>query len=79
MNLYVVHDMLAEESGPVFESKTDATAVRAFRRGFEKLPAGEAREFRLLRLGTIDHATNQMTLELHPVEVFVPAESEVSK
>lgn len=73
MTIYTIHDKLAEESGPVFEAKNDATAVRAFNHLIGT--SGEevnSREYSLLRLADIDHSTNVVTLCLPPVEVFVP-------
>ena len=68
MQLYVIYDKLAEESGPVFEAKNDAVARRSFLRTWaEKGAAPE--EFRLLRLGTIDHQTQTIRLEDVPEEV----------
>lgn len=69
MNLYVIHDLLAEESGPIFESKNDATALRQFKRVFEDRPDSDRSSFKLLRLGTIDHTTSRVSLEEIPQEV----------
>lgn len=69
MNLYVIYDMLAEESGPIYESKNDATALRQFKRVFEQRPDSEMSSFKLLRLGTIDHTSSRVTLEDVPEEV----------
>lgn len=74
MNLYVIHDKLAEESGPLFEAKNDATASRSFNQLIEQNPGTRVTEFALLRLGSIDHATNAVTLLENPEVVFVPQE-----
>lgn len=70
MNLYVIYDKLAEESGPLFEAKNDAVARRSMLRTWNEKQANLG-EFALLRLGTIDHSTQRVTLEDVPVEVMV--------
>lgn len=57
MNLYVVYDKVAGESGPVFEAKNHGTAARNYRREMEKLPTSAA-EYMLLHVGSIDHDTS---------------------
>lgn len=67
--LYVIYDKVAMESGPVFEAKNQGVAQRNFVRFMAKTDSGE--DFRLLRLGTIDHDTQLVELEDVPVEVPV--------
>lgn len=68
MNLYVVFDVLAGESGPVFESKNDETAARAFRRLLQEQRSVSS-EYRLMRIGTIDHAGSVLVVEQPWAEV----------
>ena len=39
MNLYVIYDRVAQESGPVFEAKNDGIAVRQMRNLLSENPA----------------------------------------
>lgn len=73
MNLYVMHDKLAEESGPIFEAKNDAVATRAFHNLLSDC-AGRVSEYALLRLGVVDHAINKITLTELPEEICVFAQ-----
>lgn len=75
MNLYVVYDRLAEESGPVFEAKSDAVAVRAFNNMMAKSDAGTVGEFALFCMGSIDHGINKMLADETPRLVSVPQEA----
>lgn len=71
MKIYCVYDRVGEESMPIFESRNDGTAMRAYQKGIinaNDIPDGE---LMLLCLGEIDHDTNLITLEEHPREVFV--------
>lgn len=61
MNLYVIFDRVAEESGPIFEAKNDGTAARAARDLVATAKGARAHEFQLLKLGTIDHEKNAIT------------------
>ena len=58
VNLYVIHDTLAERSGPIFEAYNDEVAVRAFHRIVAKEDIAEDCE--LTFLGTLDHETNEL-------------------
>lgn len=69
-NLYTIFDRVAEESGPVFEAKNDAVALRKFR-DFMKSNPIDPREFRLVALGRIDHATNKLTVLATPMDLDV--------
>lgn len=61
MLLCVIFDKLAEESGPVFESKTVAVAQRQYRNlvAQGRISSGD---YQLLVVGAIDHATNRLTV-----------------
>lgn len=69
MNLYVIHDRVAQESGPVFEAKNDAVAVRNMRNTLLENQAAKPLEFALLRVGTINHETSVITPLGVPVDV----------
>lgn len=55
MNLYVIYDKVAEESGPVFEAKNDAVAARKMR-DFAKSNPIDPSEYKLLYVGNINHS-----------------------
>ena len=53
--IYCLYDTVAEESGPLFEAKTDAMAKRIFD-NIKEFPEGATREdFRLFKLGSYFH------------------------
>lgn len=52
MNLYCIYDRVAEESGPLFESKNDLMALRMY--NGVNLP-GNPEDFELLKLGVYHH------------------------
>ena len=69
MFLYVIYDKIAQEAGPVFESKNDLTAARGFRLG---IPANaNPSEFSLLCIGSISHDPVKITGFETPREVVV--------
>lgn len=59
-NLYVVYDRVAEESGPVFEAKNDGVALRRFSMLMQENSSKGLipEDFRLLKVGEIDHSTS---------------------
>ena len=69
MNLYVVFDRMAQESGPVFEAKNDPVAARQTRALIAQAPGANILEFQLLKLGTIDHETNAIEALGAPLDV----------
>lgn len=70
MNLYVIYDTLAKESGPVFEAKNHDVAIRNVNRELrEKITNPE--EFILLHVGTIDHESNRLVSTDEPDHVMV--------
>lgn len=60
VNLYVVYDRIAEESGPVYEAKNDGVAVRKYLQMLEK-SAVRLSDYQLLCVGSIDHESNKLT------------------
>ena len=67
--IYVIYDKVAQESGPIFEAKNEAVAQRQFVRVVGQAPDPD--DFRLLRIGVMEHDTSVVTLEVPPVEVPV--------
>lgn len=67
--LYVVYDKVACESGPVFEAKNDAVAIRHF--GLCMAKCSDTTEFKLLKVAEIDHDTNVIVGSLIPDEIEV--------
>lgn len=59
MNMYVVVDKVAEESGPIFEAKNHGVAIRSYNQitSKSKVPSNE---YSLLCLGIFDHDNNKM-------------------
>lgn len=69
MFLYSIFDKVAQEGGPVFESKNDLTAARAFRMSVP--PNSNPNEFSLLCIGTVSHDPVKLTAFETPREVVV--------
>lgn len=69
MRVYVIFDRVAQESGPLFEAKNDAVAVRQARNLIASANGARPDEFRLLYMGDIDHDTNMLSLASPPVDV----------
>lgn len=59
--LYVIYDRAAEESGPIYEAKNDAIALRNFSQVVDGKPFSEDQE--LLCVGEIDHETHEIIVE----------------
>lgn len=70
MQVYTIRDRLAKESGPVFESKNNNTALRFYRSGLaaQKLPESE---YELYRIGAIDHETDRFVVLDQPELIVV--------
>jgi len=69
MRLYIIRDMVAEESGPVFEAKNDGVARRGFKQALEKSRGGLG-EFRLMCIGEFDHDKDLLQAFPFPQEVI---------
>jgi len=68
MNLYVIFDKIAKESGPIFEAKNDGVALRNYRSLLEKEKINQ-NEYSLHLLGRYEHST--MSVFIHDqVEVI---------
>lgn len=57
--LYVIFDRVAEESGPIFEAKNDGVAYRMYEKYMDGKDV-EREEFKLLKVGTFDHDSNEL-------------------
>lgn len=69
MRLYVIRDIIAEESGPVFEAKNDAVARRNYGNFLQKVKAGGT-EFKLMAIGEYDHDKDLLQAFPFPQEVY---------
>jgi len=76
MRLYVIRDLVAEESGPVFEAKNDLVARRGFRVALEKTRGG-LNEFRLMCIGEYDHDKDFLSPFPFPQEVVTSQEEKL--
>jgi len=76
MRIYVIRDLVADESGPLFESKNDAVARRGYRQALEKTRGGLG-EFKLMCIGEYDHDKDLLQAFPFPQEVF-PTSEEVN-
>jgi len=74
MKLYVIRDLIAEESGPVFEAKNDQVAGRGFRQALERSKGGPS-EYRLMCIGEYDHDKELLQPFPFPQEVFPTQEN----
>lgn len=75
MKVYTIHDRLAEECGPVFESINHLTALRGYRKMLQA-EKGNPDEYKLLWIGSIDHSTAKFVVLDEPVEVVVGQEGQ---
>ena len=65
--LYTIYDKVAEETGPLFEAKSDAVASRSARNLLAEVQAVDG--FKLLRVGFTDKSTGVIAIEIPPVEI----------
>lgn len=65
MNLYTLYDVVAEESGPIFEAKNDAIAWRMV-----KAIDTQGIEFKVYRIGYYDHGTAVIKGYTSPIDVI---------
>lgn len=54
LRLYSIFDRKAEEFGPVFQSKNDEVAIRAYRKHMQNVDALSKDDYELAYLGTFD-------------------------
>jgi hypothetical protein len=59
--IYCLHDVVAEEAGPMFEARNDAVARRIFETLDDKAfpPGSDRGDFRLLKLGSFFHGSEK--------------------
>ncbi len=76
MNLYVVYDTVAVESGPVYEAKNDGVAWRNY--GALLAKTVDKSDFMLLCVGSIDHVNNVVSALSNPRVVEITVEDEVT-
>lgn len=60
-NLYLIQDSVLQESGPIFEAKNDAVAIRQYKHLLEK--SSNKADFHLLCVGSIDHNNNNIIID----------------
>ena len=60
--LYTIYDKVAQETGPLFEAKSDAVASRSARTLLAEVQAVD--DFKLLRVGYSDKTTGKITTEV---------------
>ena len=65
--LYTIYDKVAQETGPLFEAKSDAVASRSARNLLSEVSSPD--DFKLLRVGYTDKSTGVITVEPVPVEI----------
>lgn len=75
-NIYVIYDRVAEESGPIYEAKNDGVALRKYQATIVQnnmIPG----DFKLLKLASIDHETNIVSVFAEILEVDASVEMDV--
>ena len=70
---YVIYDKEAEECGPIVLAKNDKVAIRKFHDSLKKLDNCTIDEFKLVRIGELDHDQIIFTVS-EAIEVDVPQE-----
>lgn len=65
--LYTIYDKVAQETGPLFEAKSDAVASRSARNLLSDVASPD--DFKLLRVGYSDKNTGVIIVEPVPVEI----------
>ncbi len=57
VNIYTIYDKVSEECGPVFQSKNDVVAYRAFKNLISDTPSVNMDDYDLYCLGLLDTET----------------------
>lgn len=68
--IYTIFDKVAMESGPLFEAKNDGVAQRQYSQFMETIQKQDKTEFKMLKLGSINHETNQIEKLSIPEEII---------
>ena len=76
MNLYKIHDKVAESYGPLFEAVNNGVAGRAFRNMLSQ-EVTHPGDYDLVCIGTIDDGT--LVIVPHPPKVVMNGNSAISK
>lgn len=71
LNIYCVYDKVAEESMPIWESRNDGAALRAYQKRIIENDDIPEQEMKLLKIGIMDHDTSTITPISPPEEVAV--------
>lgn len=73
LNLYVIFDVVAQESGPVVEAQNDGVANRNYQKSIinQKL---DPNEFKLFCIGSFDHSTNEFISDKRQVIITLKDE-----
>lgn len=69
LNLYVIFDKVAEESGPPFTAVNDGVAQRNYQQLMRNVPDNQRSEYALFILGTYDPFLMKVEQDLNPIEV----------
>lgn len=69
MNMYVVHDLVAEESGPIFEAKNDLVAMRNVKQMFQDVDSNYIKDYKLICVGRLDHTTNKIEKKDYTIDI----------
>lgn len=69
MNLYVIYDRVAEQSGPIFEAINDGIAFRQYEQVMRQATIPD--DYMLLRVGSIDHDINKVDTIYPAEEIYV--------
>ena len=69
--LYVMYDMVAKEAGPIWSSRNDGVATRAFRALLRTVSPENRKDFKLFRVATYNVVDVTLKPEGAPVEVVV--------
>ena len=74
--MYVVFDKVAEESGPIFEAKNDAIALRKFNTMLQSEKVYDQGDYDLFYMGTVDHEKNIVYGIIDPKKVIASLDME---
>lgn len=75
INVYSIRDLIAEDSGPLFQAKNNAVAVRSFQ--FSLKDTTTPGDFRLLLIGSFDTETSRLVVLPVAEEVVLTLNDEV--
>lgn len=70
VNLYVIYDRVAMESGPIFEAPNHGVALRGFRQGMANVDPLDKDAYKLMQVGTMDKASMKVECLFPPEEIL---------